>query len=238
MVTSLRLPNITAADTAGQVQQIKSYLYQLFEHLKRAEGSVTQENTVVYRGVGNGGGGVSPSNNASTDFRHLKALIISSADIVNAYYETIRRRLVGEYEALSDFGTYKEKTAALYEFTSEDFKAKWESFEKILSVTGEEEDTVTVSGYLRAGKIDTDSDGTPIYGLEVGQSDYKDGEAVFRRFARFTPDKLSFYNEGGDEIGSFSGQTLHVTAVEISQDLRLGGYKYDTSDGIIHEWVG
>jgi hypothetical protein len=47
---------------------------------------------------------------AETTFNSLKALIIKSADIVNAYYEEINTRLSGVYVAESDFGTYVEET--------------------------------------------------------------------------------------------------------------------------------
>ena len=44
-------------------------------------------------------------------FNSIKALIIKSADIVDAYYEEINKKLVGEYVAQSDFGIFEEHTS-------------------------------------------------------------------------------------------------------------------------------
>lgn len=51
-------------------------------------------------------------DDAISNFNDIKALIIKSADIVNAYSEEISKKLEGEYVAVSDFGTFKETTEA------------------------------------------------------------------------------------------------------------------------------
>ena len=53
---------------------------------------------------------VSESQSPKARFSSLKALIIKSADIVDAYYEEINRRLSGQYLAISDFGSYRQET--------------------------------------------------------------------------------------------------------------------------------
>lgn len=111
MGIDIRLPNINAKTEAEQ--QIKSYLIQLAEQLQWALKNVdTSNNTVV----------VSPTPrslisssqttaSAEATFGSIKALIIKSADIVNAYYEEINKKLEGEYVAESDFGTFRQQTS-------------------------------------------------------------------------------------------------------------------------------
>jgi hypothetical protein len=113
MGIDIRLPQINAPTEKEQIKQISSYLFQLAEQLQWALKNVdTSNNTVV----------VSPTprsllpgtqNTASAEatFGSIKALIIKSADIVNAYYEEINKKLVGEYVAQSDFGIFEEQTS-------------------------------------------------------------------------------------------------------------------------------
>lgn len=113
MGIDIRLPSITATTEREQLAQMKSYLFQLAEQLQWALQNVDTSNNTVE---------VAPTTkslpssaqtpvSAETTFGSLKALIIKSADIVNAYYDEISKRLEGEYNALSEFGEYKEQTS-------------------------------------------------------------------------------------------------------------------------------
>ena len=99
MGMDIRLPNINASTEEGQLMQIKSYLYQFAEQLKYAI------STLEAGGATSGEAdrqeiSASPAETATpgSTFNSIKSLIIKSADIVNAYYEEINRRLEGEYE--------------------------------------------------------------------------------------------------------------------------------------------
>lgn len=111
MSVDIRLPNINAKTEAEQ--QIKSYLIQLAEQLQWALKNVdTSNNTVVVTPTPKS---LLPSSqttaSAEATFGSIKALIIKSADIVNAYYEEINKKLEGEYVAESDFGTFRQQTS-------------------------------------------------------------------------------------------------------------------------------
>jgi hypothetical protein len=109
MAYDIRLPNITATTEKGQLEQIRSYLYQFAEQLKYAVNIIDGNTMAVTKQVQTAVNAVdSPTTEQKVkQFGNLKSLIISSADIVNAYYEEITHRLEGNYEALSpDFGTY------------------------------------------------------------------------------------------------------------------------------------
>lgn len=118
----LRLPNITGATEREQLQQTKSYLHQLVEQLNWALNNIdTQSNTVVVtptaRSLAPAASGSASQSDPQATFASIKSLIIKSAEIVDAYYDEINKKLVGEYEALSDFGTYKEATEQLIKAT-------------------------------------------------------------------------------------------------------------------------
>lgn len=120
----IRLPNITATTERGQLEQIRSYLYQFAQQLnyalnnldgkaaeiaQKAEASSQQKNSV---------------EQAQATFSEVKSLIIKSADIVNAYYEEINHRLEGVYVAEASF---PEGSAKFIQETSASLKANSES---------------------------------------------------------------------------------------------------------------
>lgn len=104
-----RLPFITASDTAGQIAQIRSFLHQTIEQLNFAlknvdEQIVEQKNMATRQFVS---GETDKAQASKNTFDSVKALIINSAEIVEAYYEEFNRRFSSNYVAQSEFGTYK-----------------------------------------------------------------------------------------------------------------------------------
>lgn len=240
---NIRLPNITGKTQQEQLAQIRSYLYQFsselqwaFDTLEKGTGSVavsraeTATPTVL-----------SPEQKAEADFNEIKALIIKSADIVNAYYETIEKKLNSEYTAVSpEFGTYWEKAQNQIEANS---AAITQNYSLIQGIDGEMEDIRRTNAYIKTGHIDTDTDDDgndiPVYGVEVGQTTTdKDGNDVFNKFARFTAEKLSFHDKSGTEIAWVSGYMLYITNAEILGNLKLGKFLLDTSNGLAFKWAG
>lgn len=111
--------------------------------------------------------------------------------------------------------------------------------ETIKSMDGQVKDvTAKVSatdGYIKTGKIAEDENQNPIYGVEIGQT--KD-DLEFSVFARFTPEKLSFYDGHGNEISYFSGQKLHIKEAVVLSAMNLGGYEINTKKGLTLKWAG
>ena len=123
MSIDIRLPNITASTTEGQMKQMQSYVHQLVQQLNWALNTVNEAasgntSSVVMSNTSKQVEDMSPEEAANT-FNSIKSLIIKSADIVAAYEETIREDFSGEFVAVSDFGTYTEKTDASIERNSE-----------------------------------------------------------------------------------------------------------------------
>lgn len=241
MSIDIRLPHITATTDAGKLQQMQSYMYQLAEQLNWAL------NTVESAQAGNVTAGVVYQQRANTTpqeaedtFNSIKALIIKSADIVKAFETTIFSDFNGKYFADSDFGTYLEETSRKVEESSKGVTETFTRVESIDSrVEGVEDEIKTTNAYIQRGLL---SNGE--YGIEIGETSE---EGVFRQYARFTSDKLSFHDVNGYEVAyigagdSNNGDTkcLYVTGRAVFQgEIHFRGYKVDTSDGLAFTWIG
>lgn len=234
-----RLPNITGS-SENQLRQMKSYLYQLVQELNVAADTGGSGGGAAYQYMsanpgGSGSGGKSPT----ATFNDIKALIIKSADIVNAYYDTISRRLDGVYVAQSEFGTYSEETSQRIEENSTGITRAFESIQTITGAVEEIADAqAKVSATIKTGALYYDENGFPVYGLEVGQVNSVDGNEVFKRFARFTAARLSFYDQNDAEVAYISNSRLYIANAEITGTLKLGGFLIDTSNGLTVKYVG
>lgn len=99
---------------------------------------------------------------------------------------------------------------------------------------------VEVFAHINSGLLYYDDNGIPIYGLEVGQRTLVNGQEVFNKYARFTANKLSFYDQNGTEVAYISDKKLYITYVEITVSLTQGGF-VDTvmaNKSIVTKWIG
>ena len=242
MSMDFRFPNITAKDEAGQLLQMKSFLHQLVQELNYAMKTVEGGSASVTASTGThipAAGGEETKSQAT--FNSIKGLIIKSADIVNAYYESINKRLEGLYVAQSDFGTYTEEASQLIKKNSTSIELFLENMQEIITnLETMEHSLIEVSANIRPGLLYYDDSGIPVYGLEIGQRTKLDGEEVFDKFARFTSDRLSFYDQNDNEVAYISDRKLYITHVEVKGTFRMGGFIDTTlSDGsIVTKWVG
>ena len=243
MSIEIRLPNITGLTEREQLSQIKSYLMQLAQQLQWALDTVSSssgQNTAVQQVSSRVDASALPSGVAAqTTFNALKPLIIKSADIVNAYYEEINRRLDGEYVAQSDFGTYKESTSQQINETSTEVERLFTNVQQIITdIETLEYNLIETQAHIRSGLLYYDSLGVPIYGLEIGQKKVIDGVEVFNKYARFTSDRLSFYDQNDSEVAYISDYKLYITHVEITGTAKLGAFLIDTTSGLKIKYVG
>lgn len=238
----IRLPNITATSPEGQLLQMRSYLYQFAEQLKWAlENIETGNGTAVSSAAAKGlsSAGENEKIDSVNTFNAVKSLIIKSADIVDAYYEEINNRIEGRYVVQSEFGTYSEQTSQTILQNSKNISQAFTNIQEIKSAVEEIENTILgVNAYIKSGLLEYGDDGLPVYGLEIGQKNTVDGEEVFNKFARFSADRLSFYDQNSIEVAYISDFKLHITDAEIAGTLYLGGYRIDTSNGISFRWKG
>lgn len=239
MNIDIRLPNITATSSDGKLQQMQSYMIQLVQQLNWALNTVetTQVNSspaVKYQ--------TAPATQAEAEetFNSIKALIIKSADIVKAYEETMTTSFNGKYVAQSDFGTYTEETNRKVD---ENSKGVSESYKQIQAIDTDLDGIMdyveTTEGYIRRGILD--DAGT--IGIEVGET----ANGTYHRYARFTAEKLSFYDVNGSEVAYIGAgdidkndsNCLYVRGKAVFLgEIQLGGYKTDTTDGLAFTWIG
>ena len=232
----LRLPNITATTEREQLLQIKSYLNQLVPQLEWAMSNVSTPSVAVATMERKTSSATSTTMNAEATFNSLKSLIIKSADIVNAYYDEINRKLNGYYFADSDFGTFIQETEQRIEENSQGITRNFENFQKIESDVILIKDTfIDTDAYIKMGEVD-DKDGIPIYGVEIGQKSTVGNEVKYDKCARFTSGKLSFFDKDV-EVAWISGYKLNITHAEIKNSLTLGNFVIETDNGLTLKWV-
>ena len=160
---------------------------------------------------------VSESQSPKAQFSSLKALIIKSADIVNAYYEEIGRKLSGEYVAQSDFGTFRQETRQSITENSQGITRAFSDLQTIENTLAELSGAVTqVNAWIKTGKLGEDQDSVPVYGVEIGQQTEKDGIVAFQKFARLLADRLSFFDRNGLEVSYIGEESMHITRAEVS----------------------
>jgi catabolite regulation protein CreA len=241
MGLDLRLPNITATTEREQLVQIKSYLYQLAQQLQWALNTVETQSTSnnVAQRPSQSVIVQAKEEDAEVTFNSLKSLIIKSADIVDAYYDEISKRLTGLYVAQSDFGTYIEETALTIEANSQGITQNYENVQQIITnIEALNISLLESQAHIHSGILYYDDIGHPVYGLEIGQRNTVDGEEVFNKYARFTSDRLSFYDQNNSEVAYISDYKMYVTNVEVTGVLRLGAFQIDTTKGFNLKYVG
>ena len=246
MSFNIRIPNMTATAPAEQIRQLHSYLYQVVEQLnwalnniETASGNANTNTTPI-----------TPTAQAEAPvetFNIIKGLIIKSADIVKAYYEEIDNllKLSGEYVAEATFpegsATFVQNTNNTLSANSESISQFYTNMQKIISDIGTINDQlIDVSAYIKSGLLYYDDDGTPIYGVEVGQETDKNGVKVFNQYARFIANKLSFYDSNGYEAAYISDKKLFIDNVEINISFKMGGFidLVQADKSVVTKWIG
>lgn len=232
----IRMPNITATTPQGQMEQVRSYLFQMVQQLnfslKAVEEKALEAQTTAE------GSAKNEVQQAQSTFNSIKGLIIKSADIVNAYTEVISHQLEGQYVAQSDFGTFLNTTIADIQADSEAIEQKYGNFQEILDALGERVSEIAANAYIRSGLLDYSDDGHGIYGIEIGQTDTEDGVVTFNRYSRFTSDGLSFFDNNGIETAYIKNSTLYITNAVVKGTLQVGKYVLDPTYGIALLWMG
>lgn len=245
MSFDIRLPNIVGVTEKEQLLQIRSYLYQLAPQLNWAlntlESSAStsavalQQNAVATTSAPKVDG---KEEDEGYDFNELKNLIIKSADIVEAYYEEINKRLSGQYLAQSDFGSYYRDASANITANYEKLQLDFSDMQTIVLNEGDTTLIRSSTAYIRLGNVDTDDNGFPVHGIEIGQRNEDENEVKMNQFARFTARTLSFYNSSGTLLAEFGDEGMVVPEAKVKRNLTLGQYVLDTTNGLAFKWIG
>lgn len=202
----IRPPQLTAGSAQEQLRQMQRYLTSLSQQMQFAfdalEGGTTGK--LVYQ---------APAQEQQQTLSQLKSLILKSAQVTQVLEERVGKRLEGKYVAVSQFGTYCQETSQTIEANSRQLKQTFQSVQQLESaVAGLDSSIREVNASIRTGEI---ADG--IYGVEIGQQEGEGGVIRFRRYARLTAEKLSFYDNNEIEVAYISNRRLYVTAAEVSE---------------------
>lgn len=240
-MVELRLPNITGLSEKEQLSQIKSYLYQLTGQLQWALSNLESTTQSVMVNTQKTGSNSLEKVDAEATFNSVKALIIKSAEIVEAYYEEMSKSFSGEYVAQSDFGTYKETTNQTIKETSTGIEQLLTNVQKLESDVASLDLEIISDAYIKTGFLGNDEvTGAAIYGLEIRQKDsFSDGRE-YGRLARFTSDRLSFFDQYDQEAAYISNYELYIYNVRILKTYSIGGFidTVDSSKDVVTKWVG
>lgn len=234
MRAELPSPRLTGGTVQEQMAALQSWLYQLTERLNWALDTLetAPERVVLPQST------ALSEQQARSAFGAIKSLILKSGDIVDAYAQKIGQKLTGEFAAQSEFGSFREEMRHTVSESSADIRRAFSDVQTLISrVDGVDDALIAVNAHVRTGLLEY-RDGVGVYGVEVGQRTEEGGQETFRKFARFTADRLSFYDKNGAEVSYISDYKLHITNAVVKGTLQLGGYGLDTAAGIAFKWVG
>ena len=157
---------------------------------------------------------------------------------MESYSQTIQKKLDEIYTAKSEFGTYREKT-------SQELSANARGIQQLFSSSAELSravDSLTAENaatraYIRTGCL---KDGPiPISGREFGQRSSLNGQEIFRKYARFTADRLSFYDGSDVEVAYISDFQLYITGAQVAGVFKIGGrFQMSFDQGLTFQWTG
>ena len=207
----IRPPQLTGGTPQEQLGQLQRYLTALAQQLQFAFDAVQGGSPEIMAAA-------APHPRAQEQqrqdtLRQLKALILKSAQVTQVLEQQVSKRLEGKYVAVSQFGTYCQETSQTLEANSRELKQTFQNVQQLEStVAGLGSAVREVNASIRTGEI---ADG--IYGVEIGQQEREDGIIRFRRYARLTAEKLSFYDSNEIEVAYVSNRRLYVTAAEIAE---------------------
>lgn len=246
----MAMPGAPTGTLQQQIRQQYTYLFQLAQALNRALEQLEVGQTARQQPAQKAGGREEYDRQAAA---RLKSLIVKTAETVSRQMEQMKAELRGEYVAVSDFGTYLEKTSQKIE---ED-PTKITRYFKFAADIQADVDKVDanfsayktdVQGYIRQGIVDYDGV-TPIIGIAIGQdirttqTGVETEQGVFdvidkrSNMSVWTTEKLSFYI-GGQEAAYFSNGKL--TVAQIATNRITGADRWDVSftGGVKFKWIG
>ncbi len=231
----IRPPELMGGTEAEQLRKIQSYLYILAEQLQFAFDGVSKEQEAVQTQVSQ----AAEKKEDGRSFSAIKALILRSSEITAALEERMEKTFNGLYVAKSQFGDFEQRTQQKIEASSQELRQEFSNFQKLeTDVEQLRETLLEVSASIRTGLLDYRDTGEPVYGVEIGQQERQDGVVCFRKFARLTAEKLSFYDQNEVEVAYVSDRRLYVTGATVNEitaqsaevrRLQMGEYTWQLS---------
>ena len=243
MNLNLSTPPRLMGDTADQLRQITSYLFQLQRDLNVALDSVDS----VVKEAAEITAATAAENTVSATAKSLKSLIIKTAGVIQKEMDEWTQTLSGTYLAISDFGTYQEEvsqeiTATATEIinsygfnsTLEAYRARIEELEADNALLSSYK--VQTEQYTKTGLLYFDEFDVPVYGYAVGEVLTRvivNGEETVRRedlMATWSAGRLNFW-QGGSIVAYYANNKMYVTDGEFLNSLQIGDWIITTAGG-------
>jgi hypothetical protein len=243
MNLNLSTPPRLMGDTADQLRQITSYLFQLQRDLNVALDSVDS----VAKEAAEITAATAAENTVSATAKSLKSLIIKTAGVIQKEMDEWTQTLSGTYLAISDFGTYQEEvsqeiTATATEIinnfgfnsTLEAYRARIEELEADNTILNNYK--VQTEQYTKTGLLYYDEFDVPVYGYAVGEVLTRvtvNGEETVRRedlMATWSAGRLNFW-QGGVIVAYYANNKMYVTDGEFLNSLQIGDWIITTAGG-------
>jgi predicted RNase H-like nuclease (RuvC/YqgF family) len=141
--------------------------------------------------------------------------------------EQFRTYVEETFVSEGEFSKYKSEV----EQTAKAVETRFESVEESISET---------HAHVKTGLLDYKDDGTPVYGMEIGQRTEVNDVETFDKYARFTAEKLSFYDSNSNEVSYISDKKQYVTHTEVTGSSKLGGFVDIALEdrSVVTKWVG
>ena len=175
--------------------------------------------------------------------KSIDGLVIKNQDLAGKVggleisVQSVKTYVEDTFVSGEEFESYRSES----EQTAKDISLKFESLDQHRNDT---------EAYIKVGLLDEDG-GSPVYGVQLGQETTdKDGVKTFNKYARFTPDRLSFFDPSNEEVAYFGDKKMFITNVEITGSADEVGEEYGTfkqgkfvdtalADGsIVSKWIG
>ena len=239
MNLNLSNPPRLTGDTADQLRQITSYLYQLQRDLNVALDSVDSVVSQAAEDTAKAAAGT-----VSETAKSLKSLIIKTAGVIQQEMDTWTQTLEGTYLAISDFGTYREEVSQEITATATEIVNAF-NYESTLAARVEELEAdnsvlnsykVQTEQYTKTGLLYFDEFDVPVYGYAVGEVLTRvtvNGEETVRRedlMATWSAGRLNFW-QGGNIVAYYANNKMYVTDGEFLNSLQIGDWIITTAGG-------
>lgn len=177
---------------------------------------------------------------ASEKYENLTGKILSiqqSVDGLKIKNEDLEGKVAGLELTTESFKTYVEETYVsddeFHQYKSEMEQTAQRIEQRFTRVEGEMYES---QANIRTGLLDDTDPAAPVYGVEVGQRNVVDGVTTFDKFARFTADRLSFYDAHNTEVAYIGDYKQVITNADVLGNLKVGKFVFDTSKGLALRW--
>ena len=250
------MPPMPSGSPGESLLRQYTYLFELARQLNLADGELERKLSNAGDSRHKLSKGVESGRSVSNDvererlaaqYHALKALVIKTADTVEAELSRLEATLTGSYVARSDFGAYVEQLSLYLEANPEAVTQYYGFAADLQAAVGKVDADfqswrTETGGYIRTGIVDYE-DGVPVYGVAVGQDltvTEVDGETVIdrRNFrSTFTAKRLSFWQDE-TEVAYVSNNRLHIRELEVLDSMTLGPWRFSTESGLALLWQG